>query len=124
MDKDVTNEIFRTGYIYTPKEKISNLSEIYDADKYYKLINKIEKSNVDKDVKEFLKLTATRFIRYNFKKIADYYCALPLETQKLFEENKLVIIDDNHTIENAVNKLHNRITELRIENERGQEIHS
>ena len=77
---------------YEPKGE-ANLDELVDKSKYEELLRKIEKANVAEDVKEFLRLAATRFLRFNYARIADYYANADKEVQELFEELALVIID-------------------------------
>lgn len=85
--------------VYTPGEKKPNLSELYNKDKYKELISDIETSNIDKTDKEFLKAAASRFIIFNYNKIADYYAHSNKKVQELMEQLALVIIDFNKAIE-------------------------
>lgn len=86
---------------YTPKAEAvqyepkgdARLEELVDTAKYDELLEKINKSECREEVKEFLRLAATRFLRFNYAKIADYYAAADEKTQELFEDLALVIID-------------------------------
>ena len=67
--------------------------------KYYAFVDKIEASNIDDDKKLFLKLAATRHIKFDYRLIAEYYAHEETEMQELMEDNALVIIDYDKAIE-------------------------
>lgn len=88
--------------IYEPKmEKSPDIKELFNDKKYLALIDSIKKSKASKEVKDFLKLTATRFIRFDYGKIAEFYCHSDKEIQELFEQLALIIIDFKKAIENG-----------------------
>lgn len=87
---------------YEPTGSKPNLDELVDTSKYDELLAKIEKSTVPNNVKKFLKIGATRFIQFNFSKIADYYANSDKTVQKAFEDQILVIIDYNKAIEKGL----------------------
>ena len=93
---------------YSKKIKIPNyeitenkpeIDELYDKNKCMDLMNKIKNSNLDSNLKEFLSFASTRFIEFNYNKIAEYYAHSDKEVQEYFEELILVIIDFNKAIE-------------------------
>lgn len=86
---------------YEIKGEKPELSELLDNEKSNKLISEIEKSNIDADVKEFLKAAAYRHNVFDYRKIAEYYAHADLETQKLMEKSALVIIDIQDAIANG-----------------------
>lgn len=95
---------------YLPSEKAPNLYELYDKSKYVKLLRNINTANdIPDDVKEFLRLGATRHIVFNYAKIADYYAHATPEVQRLMEESALVIIDVNDAIMNGYVRLSENI---------------
>jgi len=75
------------------------ISELYDYSKTKEILERIEKSNVSLDLKEFLKIAAMRFTVLNFEKIAEFYAQEEKEVQELIEDNALVIIDFNRAID-------------------------
>lgn len=91
--------------LYEPKFIKPEIHELYNKDKYLILLDKIKKSNLDNDLKEFLKFAASRHIVFNYSKIADLYSHSQKEIQELFEESALVIIDFKKAIENGYVKL-------------------
>ena len=97
--------------IYTPK-KGSKLYECFDATKYFRLLRKIDNSNVGDDEKQFLKLAAARFVVFNYENIADYYAASNQEMQNLMEQLALVIIDFDKAIENGFVQLNDKMRQL------------
>lgn len=112
MDGD--NKYSRTIKIpqYEPSNIAPNLWELYDKTKYAELMKNIALSDIPDDVKEFLKLGATRHIVFNYAKIADYYAHAEPEVQRLMEQSALVIIDIDDAIANGYVKLSQRMREL------------
>lgn len=112
MDGD--NKYSRTIKIpqYEPSNIAPNLWELYDKTKYVELMKNIALSDIPDDVKEFLKLGATRHIVFNYAKIADYYAHAEPEVQRLMEQSALVIIDIDDAIANGYVKLSQRMREL------------
>lgn len=112
MDGD--NKYSRTIKIpqYEPSNIAPNLWELCDKTKYVELMKNIALSDIPDDVKEFLKLGATRHIVFNYAKIADYYAHAEPEIQRLMEQSALVIIDIDDAIANGYVKLSQRMQEL------------
>jgi len=97
---------------YTPNGPCPTLSSLYNADKYFELIEKINKSNVSEDEKMFLKLAATRHIIFDFSKIANYYAYANKEMQQLMEDSAMVIIDFNDAVRNGFVIMDKRLDDL------------
>lgn len=85
--------------IYEPGEIKPTELECYDTIKWRELCDEIERSGVSDSEKEFLKMAATRHIKFNYRKIADLYAHSSAEMQGLMENSALVIIDFNKAIE-------------------------
>jgi len=84
---------------YEPTEDVK-LEDCFDNVKANSLILEIENSSIeDPDVKNFLKLAATRHIVFDYEKLANYYAAADPQTQDLMEKSALVIIDFDKVIE-------------------------
>lgn len=99
--------------IYEPNNKKVNLKDCYDLNKYIELIEEINKSNLEKEEKNFLKFSATRHIGFRYDKIADYYSNnASKEMQELMEKSALVIIDIDKAIENGYCKLSGNIKKI------------
>lgn len=96
---------------YEPKGE-AKLEELVEKEKYMELLEKIEKADCDEEMKEFLKLAATRFLKFNFAKIADFYAEADIEIQKMFEELALVIIDFEDAIAKGFVRFSQRVAEL------------
>ncbi len=111
-DKDLkyTKKVERPQYL--PSKRKPNIAELYQYDKYSKLLADINNSNVSEDEKRFLKLAATRHIIFNYSKIADYYAHSDEEMQKLMEQSALVIIDIDDAIANGYVKLSKDIKQI------------
>ena len=97
---------------YVPTDHKPSYSEMVDETKYRQLMDDIEKSNVPDDVKYFLRMAATRHLKFTYSKIADYYANSSPEVQKLMEESALVIIDINDAIANGYVKLSKNIEKI------------
>ena len=87
--------------IYEPKENL-NVDGLLDTSKYEAVIDKINTSSLSDSQKKFLTLAASRFIRFRYEKIADYYCTTQSDEMKKFiEELHLVVVDYDSAIENG-----------------------
>ena len=87
--------------IYEPTEKDSpTIKMLYDDERQKRLLEQIENSELDEEVKQFLILASYRFIKFDFTKIAEYYAHIEnSEEKELFELLALIIIDYNKAIE-------------------------
>lgn len=97
---------------YTPNEHKPSYTEMVDETKYKYLVDKIEKANISDSDKYFLKMAATRHLKFTYKNIADYYANSSPEVQKLMEESALVLIDYDDAILNGYIKLSKQIDDI------------
>lgn len=86
---------------YLPSDKKPEVFELYNAQKYGKLIAEINNANISEEDKQFLRLAASRHIIFNYAKIADYYANSDKNVQELMEKSALVIIDLDDAIANG-----------------------
>ena len=98
---------------YLPTVDKPDLSELANYDKYRELMRDIEKADIPEDIKEFLRMSATRHIVFNYARIADYYAHSDKAVQELMEKSALVIIDFNDAIANGYVELNKTLTALR-----------
>ena len=98
---------------YLPSERKPYIDELYNSQKYTRLIQHIKESNVSEEEKNFLILSASRHIVFNYAQIADYYAHSTPEMQRLMEESALVIIDIDDAIANGYVKLSKRLEAIR-----------
>lgn len=96
---------------YTPKG-VKPKNKAIDTTKYDMLIKEIDNSNVSETEKIFLKLSATRHIKFDYSVIAEYYCHATKEMQELMEKSALVIIDVDDAIANGYVRLSKRIKDI------------
>ena len=101
--------------IYEPKNAKPPTSSLYDQSKTDILLRNIRRSNVPQDVRDFLMAAAARHTVFNYERIADYYAHADAETQRLFEESALVIIDFESAIERGFVRLTSSIKEQYLE---------
>lgn len=85
---------------YEPKENL-NISNLLDLDEYMKFQDIITNSDVSGSQKQFLRFASTRLIRFNYAKIADYYCGVDDKMKELIEKLHLVVVDKDNAIENG-----------------------
>ena len=71
--------------------------------------------SLNKEHKEFLKLSATRHIVFNYEKIADMYAHSEKQMQEHMENSALVIIDFEKAIELGYVKLSEEIASQYLE---------
>lgn len=110
VDKKYSRKVLPPQYL--PSSHCPKLYELYDKSKYMALLRNINLADIPDDVKEFLKLGATRHIVFNYAKIADYYAHATPEIQQLMEESAMVIIDINDAIVNGYVRLSNNIKRI------------
>lgn len=106
-----TSKITTPTYVPT-KEQAPEITELYNMDKAKRLIEKIERSDLKPEIKEFLKIASYRHVVFDYRNIAEFYSHADKDTQELFEDNLLVIIDYNKAIENGVINITADIAEL------------
>lgn len=109
-DKKYSRKVLAPQYL--PSANCPELYELCDKSKYVDLLGRINTSDVPDEIKEFLRLGATRHIVFNYSKIADYYAHATPEVQRLMEESALVIIDIDDAIMNGYVKLSKNIKEI------------
>jgi hypothetical protein len=100
------------GLIYEPTGEKPKISELYSgSDKIENYKKKIEDSKLNNDEKEFCLKALTRFYRFNFKNIAEYYSHASDECKKIFEDLILVIPDGKKILRNELLDLDKTIIE-------------
>jgi len=90
--------------IYEPSGKNWSAGDLAGVERYNELIREINQfSSVcdDAEIIEFLMMAATRFIEFNYSRIADFYANASPELKDIMERLALVIIDYNKAIENG-----------------------
>jgi len=92
-----------------------SILELCNMNKYYELIWKIDRSNVDDEQKKFLKLAASRHLQFNYSLIAEYYAHQDKEMQELMEDSALVIIDFNDAIAKGYTLLMDKFSDIEDE---------
>ena len=83
-----------------------------DTTKANELMRDIERANIPDDVKKFLRLAATRHIKFNYKNIAEFYAGATPEVQELMEKSALVVIDINDAIKYGFTRFSRKLEEL------------
>lgn len=109
--------------VYEITEEQPELSELYDKGKYEELIEAIEAADIPDDIREFLRMAATRHIEFRYGKIAEFYAHSPFEVQQLFEDSVLVIIDFDQAVENGFVRLSEEVAQMYMEGvESGKDV--
>jgi hypothetical protein len=98
--------------IYETTGEKPKISELFNADKTNALLDKINKSSISEEEKEFLRKAAQRHTSFNYRNIAEFYAHGNKETQELIEDSALVIIDFKKAIENGFVELTEEIAEI------------
>lgn len=109
-DEKYTTKVDIPQYQMTGVEP--ELSELIKEDKTKELIEKIKKSNVTDEQKDFLIKSAQRHLVFNYAKIAEYYAHQDKEMQELMEDSALIIIDYDDAIKNGYMHLKSEIEQL------------
>jgi hypothetical protein len=92
--------------IYEPTDTLPDINLLYNLQVYNKLIDAINNSGIEEDIKQFLRIAATRHIEFNYREIANFYANTDKESQSLMEDSALVIIDYKKAIEKGFVKLY------------------
>lgn len=93
-----TNKIFVP--FYEPKNFPVSVKDLFDAKEYFSLLEQVKTLDCDKELKDFFILACSRFIRFNFKNIAEYYSNLSdKKIKKVFQDLFLVVVDFDSAIE-------------------------
>lgn len=101
---------------YVPNsDKKPDVDELADVEKYNELKEYIDSLDIDKNIKHFLLLGATRFIKFDFAKIAEFYAHSDATIQKAFEEQLLVIIDYEDAIARGIAKFKDEVRSAEID---------
>ena len=96
--------------IYEPKvDKMEKVFDLYNDEKFNELKHYIEISAIDDVLKDFFIKCATRFLVFDYSKIANFYCLQNEEVQDIMEKLALIIIDYDKAIENGFVKLGKQI---------------
>ena len=88
------------------------LEELVNEEKTKSLIERIEKTDIPNDIKEFLIKASYRHLAFNYQNVAEYYAHADKEVQELMEESALVIIDYNDAIRNGYVQIKNAIDSI------------
>lgn len=103
--------------IYEPKGILPNISELCDTKIYAEKIKQIQDAEIPQELKEFLKFSATRFLKFDFAKIAEFYAHQDRQVKEIFENLLLVFIDYNRALEAGYIELVDTIEKLAFEGE-------
>lgn len=113
LDLRLETENPYTAKITSPTYEITGIkpqiNELVDLNKLNELQEKIRKSNVSEEIKEFLLIASYRHAVFHYENIAEFYAHMDKETQELFEDNALIIIDFNKAIEQGYIELSEEI---------------
>lgn len=94
-----------------------DIEDLADIKRANELIEEIDESDCPDDIKEFLRMAATRHYKFDYAKIAEFYAHADKETQLLFEKSALVIIDFEDAIKNGYVKLSSAFDDLLVASE-------
>lgn len=101
--------------IYEPSGEKTDVSELSDTGKFTALIAEIDRSDLPDDIAAFLKHAATRHIKFDFSRIAEFYAHAPKEQQELMEASALVVIDYDQAVEQGFVKLTKAVADEYVE---------
>ena len=97
---------------YEASNIIPNIQELADTTEVNELINKIEKLEIENDLKNILKIRASFFADFNFQKIADFYHHSNEEIKLIFEDLGMVILAPKKALEKGFIEISENIMEL------------
>jgi hypothetical protein len=89
-----------TSPVYEPTQERPPVSALYNMERANKLIHDIDEADwLTDDERTFLRIAAYRHAVIDYSQVAEYYAHADARTQRLMEDNALVIIDFNRAIE-------------------------
>jgi len=97
--------------LYEPKGDKPEVTELYNDEKTFDLVDGVKNSRLPQAEKDFLMLAAGRHTVMNFELIANYYAHSSKECQELMEDSALVIIDFEKALEKGYVTLSDKISE-------------
>jgi len=99
--------------IYQPTGDCPPVSALCDRTKCTQLTVQIHQNdNLPPEIKEFLLAAASRHIRFDFERIAEFYAHADPDLQQLMEDSALVIIDFDKAISGGYVKLSQAIGKI------------
>lgn len=101
--------------VYEPTGEKPALEELYDNSKAKEMVERIHASSMPQDMKDFLITAATRHVKFNYHKIAEFYAHADKDVQELFEDSALVIIDFDDALAKGFVKLTQDLADLHKE---------
>lgn len=100
-----------TTPIYEPSGESPAVESLYDESKSEALRSRIIAAGLGEEITVFLIAAAARHTKFNYHRIADFYCDADPEVQRLMEDSALVIIDFKRAIESGYVNLAEGIAE-------------
>jgi hypothetical protein len=101
--KEIADKDFYSTKIEAPLYEITgdkpSLDDLVTLDRYNEIVKAIDESELGEDIKRFLRFGATRFITFDFSRIAEFFAHSSKEEQEYFIKQALVIIDYERAIE-------------------------
>jgi hypothetical protein len=85
--------------IYEPSDNPPSIDDLFNRSKTLEAINRINKADIQEDVKDFLISAAERLTVFEYRKVADFYAHASADIQDLMERLALVVVDYDKAIE-------------------------
>ena len=101
-----------TNLIYEIKGDRPSVLELYDDVKACRLRADIVQAELPVDVEAFLVAATYRHVVFNYERVAEFYAHADKQTQKLFEDSALVIIDYDDAIRQGFVRVNDAIDRL------------
>lgn len=115
--KEIINEYSRkiSTPIYEIKGELPSIEQMINTSKADKIIEQIQKLDIEEKDKDFLLKCAYRLYEFSYKDIAEYYAHQNKQVQEIMEKMALVIIDFNKAVENGYVELNTFIEKCFLE---------
>ena len=101
-----------TNLIYEIKGDRPSVLELYDDAKSCRLRADIVNAGLPVDVEAFLVAATYRHVVFNYERVAEFYAHADEQTQKLFEDSALVIIDYDDAIRQGFVRMNDALDRL------------
>lgn len=105
---------------FEPNDENTTLADCVNVDKYVELLNEVESAyksgKISQDEYRFLKLAASRWLKFNYANVAQYFCkkASPA-MQELLQRSVMVLLDIDDAFKNEAIRAKSYVSSLQKE---------
>lgn len=100
---------------YEPHGEKPEIQELVNDSKYIEMVEKIKSEDLPKELEKFMVYSSSRFLEFDFAKIAEFYAQSDEKIQKIMEDQLLVIVDYDQAIQKSIMKFNEEIRQQELD---------